>query len=370
MHCLARTLSKLFPRKFQRTFHLHVWNIKRSHLIKQYTYASQHLASVYVRAKMSDLRVAAAQFENKSGDKDYNLAVIDQLCQAAAAAKVRAILFHELCITGYTWLKDLGKEEVYALAEEVPAGPSTARLQDIARKHGLLVIAGLVELEPATGRVYNSMVAVDESGALLAVHRKLQVFIHPCLSYGSSYTVFDYKGWKCGILTCYDNLVVENVRATALLGAELIFAPHVTCGTPSKGAPGREAFFTPALWHGRDRDPAALRLEFDGPSGARWLHRWLPATAMLNGVYYVFSNPIGMDGPQLKNGNAMVLDCYGEVLTELKSFKDDIAVALCVKEKLSSCGGRRYTNARRPELYAPILSAPHASATLPVWLAK
>lgn len=37
-----------------------------------------------------------------------------------------------------------------------------------------------------------------------------------------------------GILICYDNNVIENVRATSILGAEIIFAPHVTMCTPLK----------------------------------------------------------------------------------------------------------------------------------------
>ena len=45
--------------------------------------------------------------------------------------------------------------------------------------------------------------------------------------------VFDLHGWKCGILICYDNNIIENVRATALLGADIIFMPHVTMCTPS-----------------------------------------------------------------------------------------------------------------------------------------
>ena len=48
---------------------------------------------------------------------------------------------------------------------------------------------------------------------------------------------FEIKGWKCGILICYDNNIIENVRATALLGADIIFMPHVTMCTPSL-APG------------------------------------------------------------------------------------------------------------------------------------
>ena len=96
--------------------------------------------------------------------------------------------------------------------------------------------------------------------------------------------------------------------------------------------------------------------------------RWLPARAFDNGVYYVFSNPIGYDGEHLKNGNSLVLDPYGEVLTEIKSFENEISVATLTEDKLTLAGGYRYRNARKPELYGDILGAAHQSETKPAWL--
>ncbi|MEO5908785.1 MAG: nitrilase-related carbon-nitrogen hydrolase, partial [Ginsengibacter sp.] len=183
---------------------------------------------------------------------------------------------------------------------------------------------------------------------------------------GNEYVVFDIKGWKCGILICYDNNVVENVRATSLLGAEIIFAPHVTMCTPSS-MPGR-GFVDDALWQKREIDPVPLRMEFDGPKGRQWLMRWLPARAYDNGVYYVFTNPIGYDGDQLKNGNSLILDPYGDVLVEIKSFKDEVAIAIITDDKLKLSGGWRYKNARKPELYKDIIGAEHHSQTKPVWM--
>ncbi len=109
-------------------------------------------------------------------------------------------------------------------------------------------------------------------------------------------------------------------------------------------------------------------MEFDGPKGRQWLMRWLPARAYDNGVYYVFTNPIGYDGDHLKNGNSMILDPYGEVLMEIKSFEDEIATAVITEDKLKLAGGWRYKNARRPELYKEIIGADHQSETKPVWL--
>ena len=312
---------------------------------------------------MRNLKVAVAQFEPKDGDKAYNLSVIEELTAKAKARGAEVISFHELSITAYTFLKDLTREEVVALAEKVPDGPSTQHLIRLAQQYDIIILAGLVEIE--NDKLYNTYVCVDKNG-FIAKHRKIHPFISTYLEAGAAYTVFDLKGWKCGILICYDNNVVENVRATALLGAEVIFAPHVTMCTPS-AMPGR-GYVADELWQARHTDPVPLRLEFDGPKGSRWLMRWLPARAYDNGVYYVFTNPIGYDGEHLKNGNALILDPYGEVLTEIKSFEDEISVATLTEDKLTLAGGHRYRNARKPELYREILGADHRSETKPIWL--
>ncbi|MDH5397586.1 MAG: nitrilase family protein [Cyclobacteriaceae bacterium] len=312
---------------------------------------------------MRTLKIATAQFQPSDGDKTYNLGVIEKLTLQAKAQGAEVISFHELSVTAYTFLKDLDEEQIRALAEPVPNGESTQELIRLAKKYDIAILAGLVEQKD--GKIYNTYIAVDSTG-LLARYSKLHPFISKYLSAGEEYVVFDLKGWKCGILICYDNNVIENVRATALLGAEVIFAPHVTMCTPSS-MPGR-GFVDDNLWQQRETDPAPLRMEFDGPKGMRWLMRWLPARAFDNGVYYVFSNPIGYDGDQLKNGNSLILDPYGEMMAEIKSFDDGFTMATITDDKLTLAGGYRYRNARRPELYSEILSQKHHAVTKPVWL--
>lgn len=314
---------------------------------------------------MKTLKIAVAQFQPKDGDKDYNLSVIDKLTAKAKEGGAEVISFHEMSITAYTFFKDLSREEVKSYAEKVP-GKSTQRLIEIAAKYDITVLAGLVEVDDED-KLYNTYICVNKNG-LKAKYRKIHPFISKYLSPGTEYVVFDIKGWKCGILICYDNNVVENVRATSLLGAEVIFAPHVTMCTPSS-MPGR-GFVDEALWQKRELDPVPLRMEFDGPKGMQWLMRWLPARAYDNGVYYVFTNPIGYDGDQLKNGNSLILDPYGDVMVEIKSFNDEIAMATITEDKLKLSGGFRYKNARKPELYREILSADHQSQTKPVWMEK
>ncbi|MEZ5042967.1 MAG: nitrilase family protein [Saprospiraceae bacterium] len=312
---------------------------------------------------MRTLNIAVAQFEPKDGDKAYNLSVIAQLAQQAKAKGAQVISFHEMCITAYTFFKDLHREEVVQLAEQVPNGPSVQTLIDIAAKQDMHILAGLVEIE--ADQLYNTYVCVNKNG-LVAKFRKLHPFISPYLSPGKEYVTFQIEDWTCSILICYDNNIVENVRASTLLGAEVIFAPHVTGCTPS-AMPGR-GYVDHALWENRALDPVPLRMAFDGPKGRQWLLRWLPARAYDNGVYYVFTNPIGYDGEHLKNGNAMIIDPYGELVTEVKSFADDIGIATITSDKLTLAGGYRYRNARRPDLYRDIIGKDHHPTLQPIWM--
>lgn len=313
---------------------------------------------------MNPIKISTAQFENKSGDKNYNLQVIERLTEKAASEGSQVIAFHECSVTGYTFARKLSKKQMLDLAEPIPNGESTLRLTEIAAKYNMAILAGLFEKDE-NDNLYKAYICVDKNG-LVAKYRKLHPFINPHLLPGNSYCVFDLLGWKCGILICYDNNIIENVRATRLLGADIIFMPHVTMCTPST-RPGA-GFVDPKLWENRENDPTSLRLEFDGMKGRSWLMKWLPARAYDNGIYAVFSNPIGMDDDQLKNGCSMIVDPFGDILAECRSFDDSFVTATFTPEKLIQSGGHRYIQARRPELYRDIIGQPHESNQKVVWM--
>ena len=313
---------------------------------------------------MDKLKISTAQFQNKSGDKAYNISVIEQLAQRAAEEGSNVIAFHECSVTGYAFARNLSKEQMLDLAEFIPDGESILKLIEIAKKINIIVLAGLFEKDEKDN-LFKAHVCVDKNG-LVAKYRKLHPFINPYLTAGDSYCVFEIYGWKCGILICYDNNIIENVRATKLLGADIIFMPHVTMCTPST-RPGA-GFVDPKLWDNREADPTSLRLEFDGMKGRGWLMKWLPARAYDNGIYAIFSNPIGMDDDQLKNGCSMIVDPFGDVIAECRSFEDSFVTATISPEKLTQSGGYRYIKARRPELYKDIIGQSHKSEQKVVWL--
>lgn len=107
----------------------------------------------------------------------------------------------------------------------------------------------------------------------------------------------------------------------------------------------------PRLWDARHDDPAAIEAEFKGPKGRGWLMRWLPSRAHDNGMYLIFSNGVGIDDDEVRTGNAMIIDPYGEIMVETGKADDDMVVAHLDYDILPTSTGRRWLKARRPELY-------------------
>ena len=311
---------------------------------------------------MQAICAAAAQFENRDGDKEHNLTRIRHLTRRAVERGADIVCFHEGCIPGYSWIQPLDKAQLLEVAEPVPGGDSVEQLVQIARRHQLVVMAGLLERDEEEN-VYNCYVTVGPDGYITRF-RKIHPFVNPHLSPGDEYNVIDLLGCKVGFLICYDNNLVENVRLTAMMGAEIIIMPHVTCCLPSV-MPGR-GVVERALWDNREADPETLRAEFNGPKGRGWLMRWLPTRAYENGIYAVFSNPIGWDYDTVKPGLAMILDPFGEVLVESRSLEDDVVIGVLSPEKIEQSSGQRYLKARRPELYEKMVE-PQQSQTLPGW---
>jgi predicted amidohydrolase len=290
--------------------------------------------------------------------------LIRDLSANAAAKGAQVIAFHECSITGYTFARHLSKQQMLEVAEFIPEGPSIQKLTEIAKESAIIVLAGLFEKD-ADDKLFKAYVCVGRDG-LIAKYRKLHPFINPYLTPGNEYVIFDLHGWKCSILICYDNNIIENVRAVKLLGADIVFMPHVTMCTPST-RPGA-GFVDPKLWENREADPTTLRQEFDSLKGRALLMKWLPARAYDNAIYAIFANAIGMDDDQLKNGCSMIIDPFGDIVAECRSLNNEIAVATITPEKLTDAGGHRYINARRPELYGDIIAAPHQSEQKVVWM--
>ena len=299
----------------------------------------------------STIRAAVVQFEHTAGDKRANFAKIEAFAGRAARQQVEMLAFPECCITGYWFLRHLTRSQLMDLAEQVPAGPATQRLLALARQHNMLIAAGLIESDGS--RMYNTYVVAMPDGRHHR-HRKIQAFENDHITAGDEYTVFDTpRGVRVGVLICYDNNIIENVRLTALEGAEVLLAPHQTGGCNSVSPHGMKPI-DPLLWHNRARDPESLRAELLGDKGKGWIMRWLPSRAHDNGMFVLFSNGVGVDDDEIRTGNAMILDPYGRTLAETNEPSDDMVVADLDLSLIPQSTGRRWLRARRPALYAPL----------------
>ncbi|GLW79113.1 hydrolase [Actinokineospora globicatena] len=302
-------------------------------------------------AAMADVvRVGAVQFEHRDGDKAYNLGQVRRFAGAAADAGARVVVCPEMCLVGYWHLRRRTRQELWDLAEPSD-GPLVAALRDLAGELGIGVGAGF--LESAGERLFNSY-AVCLPDGVVHVHRKLHAFEHEAISSGSGYTVFDTPWARMAVLICYDNNLVENVRACALAGATVLLAPHQTGGTHSRSPHGMKPIPL-SVWENRHNDPRAVEDAFRGANGREWLMRWLPSRAHDNGLFVVFANGVGRDDDEVRTGNAMVIDPYGRVVAETWAAGDELVLADLDLNLVPLSTGRRWLAARRPELYGPLV---------------
>ena len=302
-----------------------------------------------IRVLQPVLRVATVQFQHRAGDKAYNLSRVEAFARSAREAEADLVLMPEMCIPGYWHIPGLDQEGLRDLAEQTN-GPSMSEVAALSADLKIAVGAGWLEAGDE-GRFYNSYRLCFPDGSSHS-HRKLHAFEHPMIHSGERYTVFDTPwGVRMAILICWDNNLVENVRACALMGAQVLLAPHQTGGTASRSPHGMK-HIPLELWENRHSHPEALREAFAGPNGREWLMRWLPARAHDNGMFLVFSNGVGRDEDELRTGNAMIIDPYGRIVAECTAIEDDMVVADLDLTLVSASTGQRWMTGRRPELYS------------------
>lgn len=166
--------------------------------------------------------VAVAQFA-PTADTSGNLAAIDELAQRAAARGARVVLFPEYA----SYFVDPFDDTLLAHAQEVD-GSFTTGLREIARRSGVVIVAGLLE-RGAGERVRNAVVAVDATG-VLAISRKLHLYdafgqresdwIEPGTI--DEPETFEVEGIRFAIMTCYDLRFPEVARVLADTGAHVV----------------------------------------------------------------------------------------------------------------------------------------------------
>lgn len=165
-----------------------------------------------VSALSAPFRIAVVQQESLPGAVGPNREKALGFAREALRGGADIILFHEALLTGYV-------ENVRELAEETD-GPSTQAFQAVLRGTDALILYGLVE---RAGDVYYTAATVVGSAGVVANYRKTHLwwkaeglrhepaFFRP----GNELVTFDLKGWKCGLMICYDGDFPEMARAYA-----------------------------------------------------------------------------------------------------------------------------------------------------------
>lgn len=221
------------------------------------------------------------------------------LIEEAGTKKVQVLCLQEVFNQPYFCPSQDAKW--YGAAEHVPDGPTTKLMQELAKKHSMVIVAPIYE-EDITGVYYNTAVVIDADGKFLGKYRKTHIpqvagfwekfFFKP----GSSgYPVFQTAYVKLGVYICYDRHFPEGWRALALNGAEYIVNPSATVAGLSQ-----------YLWE----------LE-------------QPASAVANGCYIGAVNRVGTEAPWNIGrfyGNSYIVNPRGKIIVKASEDKDELVV--------------------------------------------
>lgn len=183
---------------------------------------------------MRTLSVLALQTAPVPGDPD---ATVEQLAgkvrgACAIAPHAQLLILPELHLSAPP--PPLDRAEGYAerVAVEIP-GPLTGRLGEIAREHGIWIVAGSVYERGRDGAIHNTAPVVSPTGELVAAYRKVFTWQpHETCVPGREYVTFDIPDLgRIGLAICYDGSFPESFRQLARMGAEVVV--HVSLTTTS-----------------------------------------------------------------------------------------------------------------------------------------
>ena len=271
------------------------------------------------------MRLALAQIVS-TPDRAANLDRALRAMDEAAAAGAELVVFPEVVLDRFfpAERRDVCSLPVAELAEPIP-GPTTERLAEKAREHGLVTVFNLYERDG--DRSYDSSPVIDADGTLLGVTRMVHITQYEGFYEQDYYDpgdtgapVYDTAAGKIGVAICYDRHFPEYLRGLALGGADLVVVPQA-------GALGE--------W----------------PEGL--YEAELKVGAFHNGYFMALANRVGVEETLTFAGESFVVDPDGRVLARGKTLEEDLVV---VDLDLSHCersnARQLFLKHRRPELYA------------------
>ncbi|MGV8923765.1 MAG: carbon-nitrogen hydrolase [Thermomonas sp.] len=162
------------------------------------------------------------------GNAEANLAVIETRVAEAAGNGAKLVLLQELHNGAYFCQHECVDE--FDLAEPIP-GPSTERLGQLAKQHGVVLVSSLFE-KRAAGLYHNTAVVFDADGSTAGKYRKMHIPDDPGFYEKFYFTPgdlgfnpIDTSVGRLGVLVCWDQWYPEAARLMALAGAELLLYP-------------------------------------------------------------------------------------------------------------------------------------------------
>jgi predicted amidohydrolase len=135
----------------------------------------------------------------------------------------------DLVVLGET-LTYAGVGSTYADCAEPIPGPSTAYFGELAKKHQLHIVAGLIERD--RHQLFNVAVLIGPDGKIAGKYRKVCLpdgEYDKGMSPGTDYPVFDTPLGRIGMMICYDGFFPEVARELSNRGAEIIAWPVWGC---------------------------------------------------------------------------------------------------------------------------------------------
>ena len=287
---------------------------------------------------MKDFSLALVQQCSLLGCLSENLEAAERWAMKARAKGADLLCFPELNLTGHG-----GHPLMIRDSEHVPGGAAVTRLTEIARRTDLFICAGIAEEDRRA--TYNTQVMVGPDG-YIGKQRKVHLSRDEYLYFraGSTFQVFDLPFARVAVLICFDNEIVESARTAAVLGAEVLLAPHaMRMGPWPTAAAKRRVIVARAKEH------------------FRLVHR---CRARDNGVYVGLCNAAGQSAPDIRDcdanhaGGCLVVATDGSVLAESRARdvgEEMVVVKLLAKpleqRRLDPCFTLRV---RRPDAYGPL----------------
>ena len=146
------------------------------------------------------LKIGLGQFAPKILDCEFNLKHIQRILEQAEEESIDVLVLPELANSGYAFQS---AEEMKTCSEEIPTGIYSKSLLKWS-KENRLVVSGICEVQK--NRYYNSAI-VCANGEYLATYRKLHLFNKEkefFLPGQEEPPVIEFKGYKFGIMVCWD----------------------------------------------------------------------------------------------------------------------------------------------------------------------